>query len=336
LLFAVALALALLSARPSPYGIITPGGSYEIGTRLRIPEERRHEMGRLAFTAVYAQPSSSWAEAISALLSRTAEIVPAEGLRPPGMSQEQINEHNRQLMDESKPVAAAVALRAAGYDVKITGQGAEVAAVIEGMPAQGVLQVGDVIVAVDGRPIQTAFELTESVRRHQVGDQVSLVFIRGRQRQEAVLGTGNSPTEPGRPLIGVQVITLGFAVDLPFPVEIDTDNVGGPSAGLMLALGILDAVTSGDLTRGYFVAGTGTIGADGAVGPVEGTGEKVIAAERDGAQVFLAPRENYEDARKRARSARVLAVDRFADAVHALCGLDPQAGASAVLPAPCQ
>jgi PDZ domain-containing protein len=335
LLFVAVLTAALLTALPSPFFLLTPGGSYEIGTRLRIPEERRREMGRLAFTAVYAQPSN-WGEAISARLSRTAEIVPAEEVRPQGVYQEQVNEVNRRLMDESKPVAAAVALRAAGYDVKIRGEGAEVVRVIERMPAEGVLQVGDLIAAVDGQPIQTAVELTEAVRRHKVGDQVRLRLTRDGQQQEIVVSTANSPTEPGRPLIGVQVSTRGFAVDLPFPVEIDTDNVGGPSAGLMLALGILDAVTGGDLTRGYYVAGTGTVSVDGAVGPVGGVGEKVTAAERDGAQVFLVPRENFGDARKRARSAQVLAVDQFADAVRALCGLNPQSAASATLPGPCQ
>jgi PDZ domain-containing protein len=335
LLFAVALSAALLTALPSPFLILTPGGSYEIGSRLRVPAERRREMGRLAFTAIYQHPSN-WAEAISAHLSRTAEIVPAEAVRPPGVSQEQIDAHNWRLMQESKPMATAVALRVAGFNVRIMGQGAEVAGVIEGMPAEGVLHEGDVVVAVDDRPIQTAVELMEAVRRHKVGDEVRLRVTRSGQTRDVVVRTMNSPTEPGRPIIGIFVGTLGFDVDLPFTVEIQTDNVGGTSASLMLSLGILDAVTDGDLTRGYFVAGTGTVSVDGSVSPVGGVAEKVVAAERDGAQIFLVPRQNYDDARRRARSARVLAVDDITDAVRTLCSLNPQPGATATLPAPCQ
>src|SRR5438094_5986567 len=101
---------------------------------------------------------------------------------------------------------------------------------------------------------------------------------------------------------------------MPFPVDIESDNVGGPSAGFMFALGLLDAVTDGDLTRGYYVAGTGTITQDGLVGPVGGASEKAVAAEQDGAQIFLVPSANFDDARRWTRTLRVVPVDRFEDA----------------------
>lgn len=333
-LFVVVLALAVWSSQTSPYAVIRPAGTYEIGPRLRVPDEQRKEMGRLAFTAVYADVAS-WAEAAAARLSRSTELVPADQVRPPGVSQQEINESNQRQIDESKPVAAAVALRAAGYPVTITGKGAEVGGVIEGMPADGVLQKGDVIVAVDGRPVETTNDLIEAIRRHQVGERVSLAVMREGQPRDLEVGTRSSTTEPGRPAVGVYVSTVGFDVRLPFPVDIDTDGVGGPSAGFMFSLGVLDAVTEGDLTRGYYVAGTGTIATDGTVGPIGGAAEKVIAAERDGAQVFLVPQANAEEARKRARSIRVAAVQTLEDAVRFLCGLDPRPGAASVRPAPC-
>ena len=128
--------------------------------------------------------------------------------------------------------------------------------------------------------------------------------------------------------------TAQFDVQLPFPVEIETTNVGGASAGLMFALGVLDGVTDGLLTRGYAVAGTGTIRADGDVGPIGGAAQKVVAAERAGAQVFLVPQENYAEARQAASTIRVAAVDRFADAVTYLCDLEPLPSAAPALPAP--
>jgi PDZ domain-containing protein len=308
---------------PSPYYLITPGGTYDIGSRVHVPDEVRRPMGRMAFTAVYEQ-EANWGEVARARLAGGAEIVPAVDVRPPGTTQEQVNETNRRLIDESKPVAAVVGLRAAGYDVQITGQGAEVQSILPGMPAEGVLRVGDIIVAVDGEPVATTNALIERIRRHTVGDEVVLSVQRDGQVQQLRLGTRTSPSEPGRPIIGVTISTYLFDVQLPFPVEIASDNVGGPSAGFMFALAVLDAVTDGDLTRGYFVAGTGTIAGDGVVGPVGGAAEKAIAAEHDGAQVFLVPSENIDEARRWVHTVQVVPVDRIDDAIKFLCGLEPR------------
>jgi PDZ domain-containing protein len=306
----------------SPYFLITPGGTYDIGSRLRIPDEHRKPMGRMAFTAVYEQ-EANWAEVARAKLVGRAEVVPAADIRPPGTTQEQVNQTNKRLIDESKPVAAVVGLRAAGYAVDITGQGAEVQGILPGMPAEGVLQVRDIIVAVDGRPIDTISALVESVRKHQIGDRITLTILREGQSQDVVLATKPAPTEPNRPIVGVTVSTYLFEVRMPFPVDIESDNVGGPSAGFMFALGILDAVTDGDLTRGYYVAGTGTIAADGTVGAVGGAAEKALAAELDGAQVFLVPKDDYEEAKRWVRTIQIVPIERFDDAVRALCGLQP-------------
>jgi Lon-like protease len=257
-------------------------------------------------------------------------------IRPPGTSQQQVNETNKRLIDESKPVAAVVALRAAGYDVAITGQGAEVQSLLPGMPAASVLKVGDIIVGVDGQPTPTTSDLQDAIRRRAPGQAVQMTIRRDGQEQQVVVGTRESPTEPGRPLIGVTISTYLFDVRLPFPVDVESDNVGGPSAGFMFALGILDAVTEGDLTRGYYVAGTGTISQDGSVGPVGGAAEKALAAEQDGARIFLVPRANVDDARRWVHNLRVVPVERMDDAVSFLCGLEPAPGAtSSEPPRPC-
>jgi Lon-like protease len=335
----IALLVGVLVVAPlgatSPYFLITPGGTYDIGSRLRVPDEQRKPMGRMAFTAVYEQ-EANWGDVARARLVGQAEVVPAVDVRPPGTTQEAVNQTNKRLIDESKPVAAVVALRAAGYTVDITGQGAEVQSILPGMPAEGVLQVGDIITAVDGQPIDTTNALIDRIRRHQVGDQVTLTIRRDGQDQDVVVTTKSSPTEPSRPIVGVTISTYLFEVRMPFPVDIESDNVGGPSAGFMFALGILDAVTDGDLTRGYYIAGTGTIAADGTVGAVGGAAEKALAAELDGAQVFLVPRDDSEEARRWVRKIQIVPIDRFDDAVHALCGLQPQAMVAAPEPpTPC-
>ncbi|MCA1643921.1 MAG: PDZ domain-containing protein [Chloroflexi bacterium] len=335
----IALLVSVLVVAPlgatSPYFLITPGGTYDIGSRLRVPDEQRKPMGRMAFTAVYEQ-EANWGDVARARLVGQAEVVPAADVRPPGTSQEQVNQTNKRLIDESKPVAAVVALRAAGYPVDITGQGAEVERILAGMPAEGVLQVGDIITAVDRQPIGTTNALIDSVRHHQVGDQVTLTIRRDGQDQDIVIGTQSSPTEPGRPIVGVTVSTYLFEVRMPFPVDIQSDNVGGPSAGFMFALGILDAVTDGDLTRGYYITGTGTIAADGTVGAVGGAAEKALAAELDGAQVFLVPKDDSTEARRWVRKIQIVPIDRFDDAIQSLCGLPPLTTVAAPdAPTPC-
>ena len=323
--FLVGLLVVAPLGATSPYFLITPGGTYDIGSRVRVPEEQRRPAGRMAFTAVYEQ-EANWAEVARARFRGQAEWVPASDIRPPGATQQQVNETNKRLIDESKPVAAVVALRAAGYDVAITGRGAQVETVLQGMPADGVLRAGDVVVALDGEPVDTTTTLIEKIRRHAVGDVVRLTVQRDGQQQDFDLATRNSPSEPGRPVVGVTISTSGYDVRMPFPVDIDSGDVGGPSAGFMFALGILDAVTDGDLTQGHFVAGTGTLDANGVVGPVGGAAEKALAAEQDGAAIFLVPRDNYADATRWVRTLQVVPIDRFEDGVRVLCSLTPAPG----------
>jgi Lon-like protease len=189
---------------------------------------------------------------------------------------------------------------------------------------------------VDGQPIDTINALIASVPRHQPGEQVTLTIQRDGQPQDILIGTANSPTEPGRPLLGITISTYLFDVRMPFPVDVESDNVGGPSAGFMFALAILDAITDGDLTRGYYVVGTGTIAADGTVGAVGGAAEKALAAEHDGAQLFLVPKDDYDEAKRWVKELKIVPVEHFEDAIHTLCALEPLPTAAAPeVPSPC-
>jgi len=175
-----------------------------------------------------------------------------------------------------------------------------------------------VIVRVDGQSIGTVGDLQTAIRGHVPGDELDIAFRRDNADHSARVATVPASDDPHRPLIGVTVETDGFTADLPFPVTIDAGPVLGPSAGLMFALGIYDALTPGPLGRGVKIAGTGTVDPQGRVGPVDGVAQKVIGAEKAGAALFFAPADNAAEARRAASSIRVVPVATFDDALDTL------------------
>jgi PDZ domain-containing protein len=308
---------ALLPGLASRYYLLLPGEAFPVGPRIKVPEELRKETGRLSFTVVYER-AASLPDALVESTRRGVRVVPYEEIIPPGQTEEQSNQQARRLMNESQVAAAVVALRAAGYEVKVGGEGVRIVATLPATPAGAALRPGDVVLGIDGQQTGTATELIEAIRRHRPGETVELRVRRDGQEKAIRVGTVPSQSEPSRPMVGATVETEGFEARLPVAVSIESGAVVGPSAGLMFALGIYDALTPGELGGGLPVAGTGTIGLDGRVGPVDGARQKVIGAERAGYRLFLAPAENAVEARAAAASIRVVSVATFAEALDAL------------------
>ena len=337
----IALLVGVLVVAPlgatSPYFLITPGGTYDIGSRLRIPDEQRRPMGRMAFTAVYEQ-EASWAEVARARSSARPKSFPPSTIRPPGTTQEQVNQTNKRLIDESKPIAAVVAPARRRLPGRTSpARAPKSKASSRACPPTACCRSATSSSPSTAQPIDTTNALDRQhppppARRPGHPDRPA----RRPAARTCRSARRSSPTEPGRPIVGVTISTYLFDVRMPFPVDIESDNVGGPSAGFMFALGILDAVTDGDLTRGYYVVGTGTIAADGTVGAVGGAAEKALAAEQDGAQLFLVPQDDYDEARRWVHNLQIVPIDRFDDAVHALCALAaPAVAAAPEPPTPC-
>ena len=316
--------LALTTLLPGPaykYYLLLPGDAFPIATAVKVPDERRRDTGQLSFTVVYQQ-QAGFLDAVMAAGRRGVRVVPYEAIIPRGTTPEESTQANRRLMSESQTAAAVVALRALGHTVEATGRGVRIAGLVADRPAEKVLKKDDVVTAFDGRPVRTATELIEAIRRRKPGDTVELTVRRGDQTLERLkVETVPAPDDPERPVVGAFVETEGFQAELPFPVEIAAGSVIGPSAGMMFALGIYDALTPGPLGDGQTVAGTGTIGLDGRVGAVEGVAQKVIGAEKAGATLFLAPKETYEEARAVAGTIRVVPVATFEEALAAVRGM---------------
>ncbi len=328
LLFLVLLAVPLALA-PTNYGLEAPGFAVPVEPMVKVPPERAYPpAGSFILTTVIWQTPILAGQWLHGLWSPAMEVVPPQRLIPPDQTVQQVAQRQYHLLDESETTAIAVGLRLAGYEVKVEGEGVRVISALAGSPAAAALRPGDVITGLGGQPIQTTAELINAVRAQPTGGSVRLRLEReGQVREETVPLL--PPAQPGEPpRLGVMIESAGFDVSLPFPVTIVPQKItGGPSAGLMFALTVYNLVTPGDLTGGRKIAGTGTLDLDGTVGVIGGVAQKVAGAEGAGAEYFLAPPDNYDEARAVARRIKVIRVATAEEAIRFLEGLAEGNGA---------
>ncbi|MDP9019683.1 MAG: PDZ domain-containing protein [Actinomycetota bacterium] len=314
-LVAVLIGAALLV--PLPVLVIAPGSAVGVGERVELGRPPDPLTGRFLLTTVRIyQPTALGV--VQAWLAEHQDVLAREEVVPPGVDREEFEHAQRQLFRESSEVAAAVGLQAAGEVVEVTGAGARVAAVVDGSPAEGELREGDVITAVDGQPVALASDLVAALATRAAGDDVDLTLRRDDREQHARIRL-EDVERLGRPALGVAVATVDLAITLPVPVEVDQGEIGGPSAGLMVALTVYDLADPADLAAGRAVAGTGTIDLEGSVGAVGGVGAKVIAARRSGASLFLVPEDEEAEARQAAGGElEIIPVASLEEAIAAL------------------
>lgn len=287
LLAALILVAAVLNLRV-PYFALMPGPAQDVGTLIAIDGAATTKIdGRLLLTTValqeikVAEAVRGWFDPATAILSRSTII-------PSGSTENEVQRRTSAQMNESQLFAATAALSLLGYDVTVEPSGVRVRSVGAGVPAAGALRRGDVVVGADGQPVRQAQDLVAAIKRHKVGDSIGLRIVRGAQTVDVTTQTVGRPENPTDPIIGIEVETIPN-VRLPLAVKIETLGIGGPSAGLMFALGIYDLLERGNLTRGRTIAGTGEIALDGTVGPVGGIRQKVESARRARADVFIVP-----------------------------------------------
>jgi len=252
-------------------------------------------------------------------------LVPSDAVNPPGVSDSQRRTEDLRQMARSQNIAAAVALKYLGYDVKVGYTGALVDAVAPGSPAEKAkIQPTEVIVSVDGEPVKKTDDLRRLITAHPPGTTLRLGVRGAKGLREVVVKTAPDPHDAKRALIGVIVLQATEAT-LPIPVRIDTGSIGGPSAGLAFALDVLEELGH-RVDHGYKVAATGEIFPDGSVGPIGGIKQKTIGVRRAGVDVFLVPAgDNAKEARKYAGPVKIIPVESFRQALHALATL-PQKG----------
>ncbi len=240
-------------------------------------------------------------------------ILPRELLYPDDVTGEQVQQENAAAFSTSQSDATAAALT---YLDRPVDEHVVVTAVVAGSPAEGVLDGGDRILEVNGTPITEPAQVGEAVRAQPIGATSTFTVERDGETLDLEVASVPNPDDPERPYVGISVGTLYVA---PFDLEFTLQDVGGPSAGLMFSLGIVDKLTPGDLAGGRHVAGTGTITPDGQVGPIGGIRQKLAAAGNAGAELFLMPSVHCAEAAGHVPDGlTVAAVDTLTAAVDAV------------------
>lgn len=304
---------------PLPVYLQVPGRLLALAPCIEVaaPAATRVD-GEYLLTTIQLLPGST-VDVARGLFDDDVSLVQREEVIPAGVGADAYFDQQRVVFSSSADIAAAVGLRGAGLDVRISGDGVLVAATLPDTPAADVLEQGDLIVAVGGRPVGTDGDLRQRIAENGAGRPLTLTVVSGGTERSVDV----TPVDlDGRPVVGVQPQTLHPRVDLPVDVEVSAGTIGGPSAGLMIALTVYDKVQPEvDLAAGRRIAGTGSLDELGTVGPIGGIAQKVRGAAVGGADVFLTPAAQAEAAAAalpRGSTMRVAPVATFDEAVAAL------------------
>lgn len=285
---------------PVPYVVFRPGpltdvlGEGEDGPVISVEGAPVFPTtGSLDLTTVGVTPAGARMDLLTAMrawVDPDRAVVPRDIVYPGDPTTEQARERNAIVFSSSQDLATVAALRHLGYDVPVEADQVVVRDVLDGAASEGVLEPGDRIVAVDATVVTTPNDVVEAVSSRSPGEPVAMQVERDGQTLELSVPTSESEVNEGQAAIGVVV---SQAWSLPVQVSIDVPGeIGGSSAGLVFALGIVDTLTEGPLLDGAAVAGTGEISPDGSVGPISGVQQKIAGARDEGAELFLAPTAN--------------------------------------------
>jgi Lon-like protease len=310
-----AAALAVCVLIPVPYVILSPGPTLntlgknssgqsliEIAGHRSYPTSGHLNMVTISEQGGPGQNLNIFA-ALAAWLNPAEAVVPEDELFPPGQTQQQTQQQDTQEMTSSQQTATAAALQDLNIPYQVVVAQAE-----PGYPAYHVLRAGDIITSVDGKPVTGQPSLSNLINAYPAGTTLTLTILRKGKTDQVRVAT---KAADGERLIGV-VVSFKF----PFRVTITVGDIGGPSAGLMFALGIIDKLTPLDLTGGKFIAGTGEITADGQVQPIGGIQQKMVGARDVGATIFLTPAANCPDTKGAVPAGlRLVKVNTLAQAV---------------------
>lgn len=291
--------LAVAALLPVPYVVYSPGpvedtlGEWDGSPVIQVDGAETYPTdGVLDLTTVGVTPADVKLDLLTALrawVDPNRAVIPRDLVYPEGTTAEESRAENAQLLERSQESAKVAALRELGYDVP---EMVVVDAVLDGAPADGVLEPGDVMLSVDGQSVAAPQDVVDAVTAHEPGDAVDFVIRRGDEELTESITT-IAAEDDGRALVGfTPAVGYEFPVDITIGID---ERIGGPSAGMIFSLAIYDTLTPGALIDGNHVAGTGEINAAGQVGPIGGIQQKISASSDAGAALFLAPVDNCSE-----------------------------------------
>jgi Lon-like protease len=308
-----------------PYYVSKPGIAKELAPIIQVADGTEGK-GSFMLTTVRMGRANIYSY-VEAKLFDYVELYPVEAILHETETQDEYNARQLHMMAGSKLNAIELAYKKAGYPVEYLYKGVYVVQVVPDMPADGKLLSGDRITQVDGQDFPSSEKFIEYVGKKNSGDQVELTITREDKTKTVKVSVEPFKDDPKKIGIGISLVDDKEIIVNP-KVTVKTDEIGGPSAGLMFSLEIYDQLMEEDFTKGYKIAGTGTIDPEGSVGPIGGIDQKIVAADKAGAEIFFAPNEkgskdsNYKLAVKTAREIdskmKIVPVDVIDDAINYL------------------
>jgi len=321
IIFSILLSLELVFLYyPLNYIVYHGGQATDLAPYVQVQDGDQDDEGVLYMLSIFTSKANGalW---LRAKFDDNMDLKPIETVMPSDMTMEEYNEQMRKNMDDSQKKATLLALRAAGIPVEVEGGGLIINEFTETSLMKDILQKGDIIKRFEDRAMLLNEDLQRLLLQHQPGDEVSLLVERENQLLEikGVL----SQDESGKAKLGIYIAPTPWELLHERVINFQNEEIGGGSAGMMLTLEILNQLLEEDITRGFKIAGTGTIRLDGSIGPIEGVKQKLHAAEEQGASYFLVAEENSEAARSYATSIEVVPVARLEEALAFLQSLTP-------------
>ncbi|HEU5141065.1 MAG TPA: PDZ domain-containing protein [Bacillales bacterium] len=332
-----------------PYEVMKPGDAHPLEPAIEIQGAHEYKNGQFMFMTVRLVSKPNVYQYVLAKFKKYHKIYPLDQFLEKGESPQEYRFYQLHLMDTAQNAAIYVAYKKAGKNPQIKHNGLLVVRLINGMPAEKKLQLGDLIIKAEGSKVTVPKDLLEVTKGKGKGDSVQLTVKREGEKLKVTIPIGRFPDrfiEKGgnQNKYGIGIVqTASTELQVKPPVHFDTAQIGGPSAGLMFTLGIYNRLTDENWTKGYKIAGTGTMNikrdpdtnkVTGVVGPIGGIKEKVVAADKENVEVFFAPvrAHNYDHALKAAKDIGtdmdIVPVKTFGDALDYLRKLEPKEGSN--------
>jgi len=315
--------LILLNLIPTHYFLVIPGQALNLSKNITVENGEKDAKGQFLLTST-AIIKANLLLYIYGFFDPNIDLKNRDDETLLNIAQKDYINIMEKLMQESQMISKVVALRKAGYSPEISGRGILINGILDNSSVKDKLLPGDVIVKIDKQPVHTLEEFSEIIRSCNSNQMVRITFLRGNSTYSTSISLIELPgaeDKTGRIGIGVYADTQDLQCRFPLEIEINLEKIKGPSAGLMIALEVLNQLTENDLSSSLLIAGTGNLSMDGKITEVDGIKQKIISAKKLKADVFLVPQKNYSEALKFSHGIRIIPVDDFDDTIMKLIKL---------------